>query len=335
MLPARALAAQGADVRIDTEGPTCEWSRPWAGHKLPPEWTHVVSVRPYDADVIVMQRPARGAWHEVIPHLKAQGIRVVVDVDDLFDKIPKANRAYHDYQAGGRYPAVEHSNIDRCCQLADLVTCTTPLLAKRYGYGHAKVLPNLVPESYLSIERPFKWRDLVGWSGIVGTHPGDLEETGGAVAQALAGTEWEFHTVGPPEGVRRALGLSSEPSSTGLLAFESWAPALAELDVGIVPLGPSLFNEAKSALKASEFAAVGVPVIMSPTPDNLRLHRLGVGLVAESRGQWARLVSKLIASEELRSDLAGSGREVMATQTYEAHADRWLHAWCAEATVAA
>lgn len=329
IFPARALLAQGADVRIDRTGPVCEWSQDWSRLSRPPSTAHIVKVRPYDADVVVIQRPARQHWTEMIPHLQAQGIRVVVDVDDLFDSIPKGNRAWQDYQSGGRYPAVAHSWIDEACKVADVVTCTTPLLLKRYGYGHGIVIPNLVPESYLSIDS-FHYRNTVGWSGIVGTHTGDLELTDGAVAQAIRG-DWEFHTIGPVDGVQSALKLDVEPSATGYLAFESWAPAVAELDIGIVPLGPSLFNEAKSALKASEFAAVGVPVVMSPTPDNLRLHRLGVGLVAESRGQWNRLISKLIGSDDFRAEIAGRGREVMATQTYEAHAGRWLDAWQGQA----
>lgn len=289
---------------------------------------------PVDADVVVMQRPARMHWAEIIPHLKAQGVRVVVDVDDLFDSIPKGNVAARDFKAGGRYPSVAFSWIDEACKLADAVTCTTPLLLKRYGHGHGVILPNLVPESYLSIEPPFKWRQLIGWSGIVGTHPDDLEVTAGAI-QASMRSEWEFHTIGPVDGVQKALRLRDEPSSTGYLAFESWAPALAELDVGIVPLSSSLFNEAKSALKASEMAAVGVPVVMSPTPDNCRLNALGVGLVADSRSQWQRLVSKLMGSEEFRADVAGRGREVMKTQVYERHADRWLEAWTEKVSVSA
>lgn len=328
IFPAKALAAQGADVVIDKTGPIIQWSRDWSKLKHTPPWTHVVGFQqPYEADVVVMQRPAHQRMVELIPHLRAQGTRVIVDVDDLFDQIPRTSIVWSDYQKGGRFPAVNHSTTDEACKLADVVTCTTPLLQKRYGYGKGVVLPNLVPESYLSIDT-FHWRNLIGWGGIVGTHAGDLSATEGAIEQSMRGRDdWQFLSVGPESGVREALKLSQPIEATGFVAFESWAPSLAELDLGIVPLASNLFNEAKSALKASEMASVGVPVVMSPTPDNRRLHALGVGLLAESRGQWARTIGRLMGSPEERADLAGRGREAMATQTYEAHCDRWSQAW--------
>jgi hypothetical protein len=143
----------------------------------------------------------------------------------------------------------------------------------------------------------------------------------------LRSAGWRFHVVGSAEGVACRLGLDEAPTETGKLAFGYWALRVAQLEVGIVPLADSVFNRSKSALKASEMAAVGVPVVMSPTPDNRRLHALGVGLVAASRNQWRRHLSSLLSSPERRAELAGRGREVMATQTYEAHCGRWLEAW--------
>jgi hypothetical protein len=331
LFPARALMAEGADVAIDRTGPVVEWSQNWSRLEQPPASCRIVKVRPYPADVVVMQRPARMHWSEMIPHLQSQGIRVVVDVDDLFDAIPKTNiAAYQGYQRG----AVHFDYVDRACKLADVVTATTPALIRRYGYGHGVVLPNLVPESYLSIEAWGKRYRTVGWPGVTETHPGDLEVTAGAIPQALAGTKWGFHCIGTGNGVAKALGLR-EVTSTGMVDFDQYAMAVAELEIGIVPLQASKFNEAKSALKASEMAALGVPVVMSPTPDNLRLHKLGVGMVAESRSQWQRCVSKLIRDLSFREDLAGRGREVMTTQTFERQSSRWAEAWTEKVSVAA
>lgn len=334
IFPANALIAQGHDVVIDRVGPTIEWSENWSGRRMPPASCHVVKCRPYEAaDVVVMQRAVRQHFVELIPHLQKQGIRVVVDVDDLLDSIDKRNIAWKDHQAGGRFAAVAHSWLDEACKRADLVSVTTPALLKRYGFGHGIVLPNLVPESYLSVfglKRP----ETIGWSGFVATHPGDLQATQGAVSSSMAG-EWSFHVIGSPDAVRRDLGLRCEPTSTGKVEFIDYAAALAEIEIGIVPLGPGAFNEAKSALKASEMAAVGVPVVMSPTPDNLRLNRLGIGLIAESRGQWKRHLTRLVGSVDARYEMAEQGREIMSQNTYEIHAERWLEAWTERVLVAA
>lgn len=348
--PAEALIAQGADVVVDRRGPVILWSHSWEGRDTPPTNTHAVAFQePYEADVVVMQRPAMHAWREVIPLLQAQGTRVVVDMDDLFDGVEKTHIAHKEYQS----VAVNHRYVDECCRIADLVTVSTPALLSRYGYGHGVVLPNLVPEAYLSIwglKRP----ETVGWSGLVVTHPGDLKSTDGGIASAIIGTDWSFHVIGSPDAVAQELGLPStvtgrtliegnkrtgeirrspevlpteQLTSTGQVPFVEYASQLAELEIGVVPLKDSPFNRAKSALKAIEMAAVGVPVVMAPTPDNLRVHKQGIGLVAESRGQWKRLVSRLMGSVDGRYEMAEQGREVMATQTYEQHCGRWLDAW--------
>jgi hypothetical protein len=109
--------------------------------------------------------------------------------------------------------------------------------------------------------------------------------------------------------------------------LSDYAAELARSAIGIVPLADSVFNESKSALKMSEFAAVGVPVVASPSPDNRRVHDLGVGLLAGDRKQWRQQVRRLIDSPDCRSQLAVRGREAIASQTYERQADRWWSAW--------
>jgi hypothetical protein len=325
MFPAWALAKQGADVIVDTVGPRVLWDQEWHGAD-PPSWVSVVGLdRKPDADVVVMQRPGRRWWADLIPHLQNAGCKVVVDIDDRFDMIEKGNVARPLY-------SMQHHGqgwIDRACELADVVTCTTPALRTRYGHGHGVVLPNLVPESYLSIQaeqRP----ETIGWSGTLDTHPGDMNPLGQSVARTLVTTDWKFHVIGTGRGMKRALKLTDEPTVSGWLPFKDYPKALAELAIGIVPLEDNPFNQAKSALKASEMASLGVPVIMSPTPDNQRLHNLGVGMLAASSGQWERRLKFLIRDESARAEMAEQGRAVMATQTYERHAERWWEAWTGE-----
>lgn len=315
--------AQGADVVIDHVGPNLQWNAPW--DRQPGAMHRILGLaEPYEADVVVMQRPGRRWWSDMIPLLQAQGIRVVVDVDDLFDGIDHHSHVAHKEYQGD---VVNHAWVDRACELADQVTVTTPALLKRYGHGHGVVLPNRVPESYLFM-RPEKVHRSIGWTGFVGTHPGDLQTTGGAIAQVLgARPEWSFHVVGPRDGVKTALSLRSEPVATGPVPFAAYPAQMARLEVGIVPLEPSRFNSAKSALKACEFAALGVPVVMSPTPDNQRVHDLGIGVMATSRSSWIRSVGRLADNEQRRTELAEAGRAAIKGQTYEQHADQWWSAW--------
>lgn len=323
--PAQALAAQGVDVRVlegVNEGPRIHWDRRWT---VKPGAAQVVGCDKPDADIVVLQRPARRYWAQAIPFIRKHGVKVVVDVDDDFVHIDRANASWWTYNGGEEH--AHHKWIMAACREADLVTVSTPALLPVYGHGHGVVLPNMVPASYLRI-RPLKWEYSIGWTGSVDTHPTDLQITSGAVARAIAIYDrWQVRIIGTGHGVDHGLELPARPYGTGWTAIEDYPHRLARLEIGIVPLTDSAFNKAKSGLKMAELAALGVPVVGSPTPDNVRLNNLGVGLLASSPQRWFKHVTRLMRDQNLRADMAARGREVMATQTYEGNAGRWADAW--------
>lgn len=329
LAPARPLIAHGADVVLSETGPVVLWSHDWSGYQYPPEGVTAMGLaqRP-DADVIVLQRPGRRHWADVIPMLQKLGIRVVVDVDDLFDRIDKQNTSHQAYD-----PSLRDSHnlkwIELACRRADLVTVTTPALLDRYGYGHGLILPNLTPQRYLDLEAN-RMKNTVGWTGTVDSHPNDLQVTRGAVGMALDAAEWGFHHVGTGKGIKDALGLSQEPTATGWVPFSEYADRMAEISVGIVPLADTKFNEAKSCLKAIEFAALGVPVISTATYDNERMRKLGVGVTVKHPSQWDRALQRMLGDRDYREQVAGRSREAIADHTYEKQCDRWWSAWTGE-----
>lgn len=280
---------------------------------------------PVDADVVVMQRPLHRHKYQLISVLQAQGIAVVVEVDDDFHSIHPLNVAWK-----GTSPLHDpESNRDwlmKSCQQADLVTVTTPALAERYGaHGRVRVLPNYVPEHYLAVEKPEHDGVIVGWSGSVATHPKDLDVTQGAVAEVVDGHS--FFVVGTGKHVQERLGLKETPRACGWVPIEDYPNALSCMDVGIVPLAPHAFNEAKSWLKGLEMAAVGVPFIASSTGPYRELRDLGIGVLAENRDEWKSKLNALVRFPALREECAQAWREVARGMTIEAHAEDWLEAW--------
>lgn len=323
--PARVLAAQGADVHVDTTGPRAHWDRRWDGDHAPLD-AHVIGCDRPDADIVVLQRPGRRHWAQTIPHLQAHGVRVVVDIDDHFAAIPAGNIA-RDHYDPARSPHHNHRWITEACRLADLVTVTTPALGRHYGgHGRVAVLPNLVPESYLTVDVE-RLPQTVGWTGSTRTHPRDLQSTAGGIARALTATGWRAYVVGTGLGVREALRLDHDPIATGWVPIPDYPAATARAALGVVPLAIDRFNRGKSALKMIEMAALGVPVVASPTPDNLRMAEVGVGWIARTGTEWETRLRLLIDNEQARADLAGRGRAVMAGWTYEQWADLWWCAW--------
>lgn len=318
--PAIVLMQQGADIMLDERGPELVWANDDDGERM----LLGVNKKP-DADVIVMQRPGLRYWSDIIPVLQRMGIRVVVDVDDMFDRIERGNVANESYDPA-KDPKYNYRWVEQACRQADMVTCTTEALKRRYGFGHGMVLPNLVPESYLHLEGSKKWA-TVGWAGSLGVHPRDLQVTNGVIGQAIDEAGWDFHVVGTGVGVKGALKLSQEPTNTGYLPFPEYAAKVGELSIGVVPLRDCAFNRAKSCLKLIEMASTGVPTIASATPDNVRMSRLGVGVTVERAAQWDKAMRRMIGNMDYREEVAGRSREVMTEHTYEKQAWRWAFAW--------
>lgn len=316
--PAEVLAAQGHDVEI-------QWS-------FDAHWqddyglgvTRLVGVEPIEADVVVIQRPLRREMAQIIPHIQAQGIKVIVEIDDDFEHIPVNNTSYKTlhpkYNAGRNWQILRQA-----CRDADFVTVSTPALAKVYGTpGRVAVLPNFVPDWYLSINR--KTQHDIGWTGSVDTHPGDLEVTHGALAQVSE----RVRIIGTGKGVKSRLGLNYEPIASGWLELLNgeYQSLISTLKVGIVPLCNSAFNQAKSALKGLEYSALGVPFVASPTDEYKRLVAKGVGALAADRSrEWIRELNRLSSNDAYWQEQRAAGIEVAKTMTYERNAWRWWETW--------
>jgi glycosyltransferase involved in cell wall biosynthesis len=275
------------------------------------------------ADVAVFQRPMDHRLIPVIEQLKKQGVATVVDLDDDLERVDPAHAAYavmHPSTA----PYANWQHLKRACAAADLVTVSTPALARRYGsHGRVVVLPNCVPERLLEYGgEPYL---DIAWTGAVGTHPGDLDVVGNAI-RSLVDDRWVFGTVGPGEGVPEALGLDpSTVESSGWLSIDEYWRAMCNVGVGIVPLRNSAFNHAKSALKGIEFAALGVPFVASPTPEYQALAALGVGRLATRPKIWRR---QIMAAAVEHVEMRERGREVVADRfTIEGQGWRWAEAW--------
>lgn len=229
-------------------------------------------IRPLvEADVVVLQRPLARTVVEAIPALHRHGVAVVVEIDDDFHALPHGHGAKRATSVGAN-PDHNRMWLRRACEMADLVTVTTPALAERYGaHGRMRVLPNLVPASYLEVpgHAPREVSPTVGWTGSVVTHVGDLEVMGGVVPGVLADTGARFVSwgVGLTE---QTLGVSGRVRPWADLRG-AYPRQVADLDVGLVPLADNAFNRAKSWLKGMEYAALGVPFVASPRAEYERL----------------------------------------------------------------
>jgi len=323
----RHLIAQGHDIDyvVHDDPPERQLQAKWM--ERTDGVVEVLDVVAPDVDVVVFQRPLQAKYATAIPALQRKGVRVVVEIDDDFEHVEPRNISWKAVQPN-LSPGRNREHLRRACELADLVTVSTPALAAVYGrHGRVVVLPNYVPAAYLRIRQEAHDGLYVGWSGSIDTHPDDLQMCGTGVQRALLATGANMAVVGTGKGVKGALGLSQVPLACGWRSLQDYPDAVAQFDVGIVPLNPSPFNEAKSWLKGLEMASVGVPFIASPTQQYRALTSLGAGMLAESPRQWEGMLKRLLRDVGWREEVAARGREVAATLTVEANAWRWLEAW--------
>lgn len=308
-----------------------------------------------DADVYVITRPLARKVVDLIPALQAQGARVVVDVDDDFRHCPPTlpGRWRIDPRV---HPQHNWRHLLRACQIADLVTVSTPALLGYAPHGRVRVLRNAVPASYLevSVEEIRHETEvdhggpMVGWAGAVQAHPGDLDVTHGGVAQALRDSGYGFMVVGMAEGVRSALGLATDPPDTGRLPHDQWPYALAALAMQVCPLADNSWTRAKSWLKPLQSLALGQPCVASDSPEYMDLYhdlrdwmtvnderpdRLPL-LVARPRARtWCRHVRALTSAPTLLGhpiarEYSRVARGFVAQRhTVEGRCGDWLEAW--------
>lgn len=328
LLPAHEASRRGFDVMLSDKlyGKRDDHGR-------------LVGVGELNVDVLVYQRPLRADLVDTIPLVQAAGVRVIVEIDDDLERTHPANQAYR-FMDPKTSPGSNWKHMRRAVQLADYVTVSTDQLAARYGEpGRVSVVRNYVPDGYCDLGRmPLAREDggelpdqlRIGWGGQVASHPTDLQECGAAVQTVMGTTGAAFRVIGNAEGVAQAIGVRrGQFEATGWVEMTKYPAAVATLDVGLVPLADTEFNRAKSWLKGLEFAAVGVPFIASAVPEYVRLHEeYGLGLIARSKRDWLRHLSRLAADPELRVELSIAGRRTVRDRlTIEQRGQEWIDAW--------
>jgi glycosyltransferase involved in cell wall biosynthesis len=251
--------------------------------------------------------------------------RLVYEIDDDVWHVDRTNWAA--FNVYGR--ATVQETVSHLCAVADLVTVSTHPLAEvvraETGQRNVAVLPNRIPASMLDITRPRRGRLTVGWTGGA-SHSLDV--------QMIAGVVRDFARHHPAAQIH-VQGTDFRPT-LGLLTarFTRWQPDPADyyrqidFDIGLVPLTGSVFDAAKSAVKAMELGALGIPVIASDTEAYRGYVIDGVtGFLVSTPKQWRARLRELAADAGLRESMGAKAKEVAAQHTAEGNWQQWAHAY--------
>ena len=280
------------------------------------------------ADVVVLQLPKTREMLDCLRLLQAQGVAVVVELDDHLTAVPPGHQG-HDVlvrQGVGRLAAA-------ATREADFVTVSTPNLLAEFGpAGRTMVIPNAIPRRIAELPPAYERSPdvvTVGWAGTVGSHPYDLQEMGTGLQQALDRTRGSsrFAIMGQAGNARELLRLAEAPLEIPWFQdVDAYATALGELfDVGVAPLRIDKFNNCKSWLKVLEYSARGVLAVRGPSAE---YERLGLGYRARRPKDWAGGISRAIQDVDWRREQAAASREqVLARHLTEHTAELWATAW--------
>lgn len=285
-----------------------------------------------EADVLVGQRIAPtgpSAMWQIVAAKKRRPKMVYEVDDDLFSIDAVTNPSGKFF----RHRAIRRNMIDNL-RVADLVTVSTEPLAEvlRQFNPNVIVLPNCIRQEVLDTQlparrgRPGGTTTWYGWQGSQ-THREDWDEARDAVAHALAtddGAHMRFIGAAYPEGL---------PLSTGRVHHLDWTTDIirhyarvARFDVSLAPLKDTTFNRSKSALRAIESLALGVPVIASDVPAYQGWVTPETGFLVRSQKQWRTALAEL-RDPALRLAMGDAGRRAAKAWTMEANAHRWVDAY--------
>jgi len=218
--------------------------------------------------------------------------KTIFDMDDNLYAIPMDNPAAKDAE-----PLKE--NFAACLRSADGVTVSTPILKKLYE----KINPNIyvIPNGldfniWDKVKAKKQGKTIrIGWRGGFG-HRDDLELIRGALEAISKDYKVKLVTLGW-EGFQ-----FDSVEKHGWVSIFDYPKKLASLnlDIAIVPLVDSAYNRCKSNIAFLEYAALKIPVVLSPTFNQ----KDTPGLYANSNYEWYDQLEKLIKDSELRKEIA-------------------------------
>ena len=261
-------------------------------------------------EVVIIHRPIAEDSVRRVERLQRAGMRVLVQEDDDLSRI---HQTLNPVQGWAHRVAPIH---DEAMRRADGIIVSTPRLVEVYGGLNQNVwlCPNALP-AWVSACRWY-WSQMkaqqslrVGWQGVVDSHLHDIEWIKPVMRKLTKGAI--FTTIGEGPILARHFGVpvvahEHRPFAYRMLDMYRW---MSRADVGIVPLVPNGFNEAKSSLKALEYMTVGVPVVATDLPEQRALIDHGVdGFLASSPEEFADRVQDLLHDEELRFSFSEAAR---------------------------
>jgi glycosyltransferase involved in cell wall biosynthesis len=216
-------------------------------------------------------------------------------------------------------------NVQSCIACADVVTTASPVLANIVEKlnRNVHVLANYVPASLLTMLPQKPVRFTVGYQGG-DTHKYDIACVGSELLRFIAthhDTDMAVWGSGQYDG--------PYPDRVKLFPWEQSVSAYyrsLRMSVGLAPLERIPFNDAKSAIKAVEYAALGIPCIATDSVTYQGTIDPGItGFLVDNYGPsaWYDMLRLLKDNPLLRVGMGQAAWARAAAWTTERNSWRW------------
>jgi len=265
------------------------------------------------------------AWLELCERSEK---RMVFDIDDDFFSAPEH---FQTSRPAFRAP------LESLIRASHVVTVTTSVLAERLSplSSNVYVVPNRVPSWLTECNHPQAPGLTVGWAGGE-SHEWDWVGVAPQLGRFLTQhPDVGFHAMGHWDW--DAVDTSDWPLSR--VRRSGWSPDVEvyyrsiDFDIGVAPLAPEPFNQAKSAIKALEYAALGIPVVASacgPYVDFVKHRETGFLVDLARDRNWVKFLHALAAHADLRAEMGTNARRQATDHTIEENLESWLVPWGVE-----
>jgi len=216
--------------------------------------------------------------------------------------------------------------LEQIVRTAHMVTVSTEPLADamRIFNPNVVVLPNHIDGAMLELERPRRDRLTVGWAGG-DSHRRDWEMVAPRIRRYLdRNPHVDFHAIGQDYLAQNKIRGRWTPWSQDLFDYYR----TIDFDIGIAPLTSSRFNQSKSAIKAMEYAALGIPVIASNEAPYQPFVIDGVtGFLVNREHEWEARLRDLTNDAAMREEMGAAAKEHVKKWTIQNGWHLWADAY--------
>jgi len=280
----------------------------------------------YNCDVIILQRLMFGNLVDKLSDRKRHRQILLNDVDDWYWGLHQENHAYRlthpDFNKDENIDHYKH-----VIELCDGVVVSTPFLKNKFetefNCQRVDMVENCVTMKDFMPRYHKSKRPKVGWVGSTSHRSGDLDLLYGV----LDAGSWKVHHSGHVQGAvpfSQKVGLPpNKVTLTPMHHPKNYARLSFMFDIGVAPLTDIPFNHAKSWIKAIEYTAAGIPVVMSDVGEYKRLvEEYGIGRLASTKEEWISHLTEL-CDFTTRSTEARANREKLQALDVRVMAKNW------------